>query len=204
MSSAGSITHWLARLKAGNPAAAQPLWEAYFQQLVRRARPKLTGRARSASDEEDVALSAFDSFCRGAAQGRFPRLDDRNDLWQVLIVLADRKAVNRVRHERRAKRGGGRVRPEGGLPAAGASTGDSPLAQVPGAEPTPEFAALVAEEYEWLLDCLGDARLRSVAVWKMEGYTIAEIAARLGCVPRTVDRHLQLIRDIWEEERGHG
>lgn len=44
-------------------------------------------------------LSAFHSFCRAAAQGRFPRLNDRNDLWQLLIVLSDRKAHNLVHRD---------------------------------------------------------------------------------------------------------
>jgi DNA-directed RNA polymerase specialized sigma24 family protein len=34
----------------------------------------------------------------------------------------------------------------------------------------------------------------------MEGYTIDEIAAKLGCVARTVDRKLRLIRRTWEKE----
>jgi DNA-directed RNA polymerase specialized sigma24 family protein len=200
MSSAGSVTHWLGRLKAGDQAAAQPLWEAYFRRLVERARRKLAGRPRPAADEEDVALSAFDSFCRGAEHGRFPRLDDRTDLWQLLVVIADRKAVDLVHHERRARRGGGKVLGEGALAGPGSSAADSPLGQIAGAEPTPEFAAQVAEECRRLLDRLGDAELRSVALWKMEGYTVEEIAARLGCVPRTVDRRLRLIRDLWQQE----
>jgi DNA-directed RNA polymerase specialized sigma24 family protein len=200
MSSAGSVTHWLGRLKAGDPAAAQPLWEAYFQRLVERARRKLAGRPRPAADEEDVALSAFDSFCRGAGLGRFPRLDDRHDLWQLLVVIADRKAIDLVQHERRAKRGGGRAPEQEALAAAGSSAGGSLLAGAQSPEPTPAFAAEVAEELQHLLDSLGDAELRSVALWKMEGYTVAEIAAWLGCVPRTVDRRLRLIRDIWEQE----
>ena len=80
MPSPGSVTCWIDQLKAGEPAAVQPLWEGYFQQLVARTRQKLTGRSRRAADEEDVALSAFDSFCRAAAQGRFPQLQDRDDL----------------------------------------------------------------------------------------------------------------------------
>jgi hypothetical protein len=44
-------------------------------------------------------------------------------------------------------------------------------------------------------------QLRSVAVWKMEGYTNAEIADKLGCVPVTVERKLQLIRSLWANER---
>jgi len=34
----------------------------------------------------------------------------------------------------------------------------------------------------------------------MEGYGLAEIATELGCVPRTVQRRLRLIRHIWERE----
>ena len=101
----GSVTGWLGRLKAGDPAAAKPLWDAYFARLVVLARARLRGAPRAAADEEDVALSAFDSFCRGAGEGRFPRLDDRDDLWQVLFLLTTRKAVGLVRHAGRANIG---------------------------------------------------------------------------------------------------
>ena len=67
---------------------------------------------RVAADEEDVALSAFDSFCRGAQRGRFPQLDDRDNLWRLLVVITSRKAVDLAQHEgppevrRRRARGG--------------------------------------------------------------------------------------------------
>jgi DNA-directed RNA polymerase specialized sigma24 family protein len=201
MSTAGSVTHWLARLKAGDPASAQPLWEKYFQELVKRARHQLGRTPRRAADEEDVALSAFHSFCRAAEAGRFPQLDDRHDLWQLLMVLTDRKAIDLVHHERRAKRGGGRVLDEGALTAdSGAAT---PLGRVEGPAPDPAFVALMADECRRLLDRLKDPELRTVALWKMEGYTIEEIADKLGCVPRTVDRRLRLIRTAWEKEIAH-
>ena len=69
-----------------------------------------------------------------------------------------------------------------------------------GREPTPEFAASVAEEYQRLLGCLADRELEAVALWRMEGYTVEEIAARLDCAPRSVKRKLRLIRGIWEKE----
>jgi DNA-directed RNA polymerase specialized sigma24 family protein len=200
MSSGGSVTLWISQLKAGDRGAAQPLWEAYFRLLVERARHKLAGTSRRAADEEDVALSGFASFCRGAARGCFPQLNDRHDLWQLLVVITDRKAIDQAHHERRAKRGGGKVVGEGAAPQGDSAGGDSPLAQVPAQEPTPEFAAQVAEEFQRLLDGLDDAELRSIALWKMESYTIDEIAAKLGCVPRTVNRRLQLIRSIWTKE----
>src|SRR5580704_19580705 len=107
MSSPDSIMHWLELLRTGNQAAAQELWERYFQRLVFLARAKLRGAISGAVDEE--ALSAFDSFCRGARQDRFPQLQDRNDLWKLLFVITARKATALVRRELRMKRGGGRV-----------------------------------------------------------------------------------------------
>ena len=200
MTSAGSVTYWIDRLKAGDPAAAQKLWEDYFQRLVSLARVKLQATPRRAADEEDVALSAFHSFCCGAEEGRFPRLSDRDDLWQLLVLLTARKAANLVRRERRHKRGGGKVLNASAL-AAGAVPGEeSGFLNLIGREPDPGFAAQVAEECRRLLERLGDPTLRAVAVWKMEGHTNDEIAAKIGRCTGTVERKLSLIRSIWEEE----
>jgi len=185
-----SVTHWLGRLKVGDPAAVGPLWERYFPLLVESARARLAGFPRRAADEEDVALSAFDSFCRDAAAGRLPRLDDRDDLWRVLLLITGQKALDLVRHESAAKRGGKRD-------ARGCD-----VESVACVEPTPEFAALMADEFRRLLGMLPDAELRTLAVWKMEGHTNEEIADRWGCVPRTVERRLKVIRSLWAGEVG--
>jgi DNA-directed RNA polymerase specialized sigma24 family protein len=188
-----SVTHWIRMLKGGDAVAAQKLWERYFQQLVRLAHRKLQGTLRAAASAEDVALSAFDSFCRGAEQGRFPQLKDRSDLWQLLVLITARKALDVAAYERRLKR---RRRPVGG------QAGEPPpdIEEVLGREPSPEFAAQVAEECQALLARLGDPELEAVAVWKMEGFTNEEIATKLGCVPRTVERKLRVIRSIWSQE----
>ena len=83
---------------------------------------------------------------------------------------------------------------------AGTGSEADELAQVVGAEPTPEFAAMVAEEYRRLLEALGDEELRRLAAWKLEGYSDAEIAGRLGCALRTVARRIKLIRTVWGAE----
>jgi DNA-directed RNA polymerase specialized sigma24 family protein len=192
------VTHWLDLLKAGDRAAVQPLWERHFRLLVVRARAALGTAPRRAADEEDVALSAFHSFCRGAEQGRFPQLNDRHDLWRLLLTLTARKAAHQVRDEFRAKRGGGKVSAEAELGPA--DDGEAALARVVGSEPTPQFAAQVAEEYRRLLDKLGDPDLRAIAVWQMEGDTVEDIARRLGRSERTVARKLAVIRDLWSGE----
>jgi DNA-directed RNA polymerase specialized sigma24 family protein len=194
-SSSGSVTCWIDQLKAGDPAAAQKVWERYFRRAVALARKKLQGIRRRAADEEDVALSALDSFCRGAKAGRFPQLADRHDLWQHIVLITARKAIDLVRHERRQKRGGGAVRGNSALDREGSSA-TAGMEQIAGAEPTPEFAAQLTEECERLLGLL-DPEMRSIALWKMEGYTNEEIAATLGCVSRTIERKLGRIRTIW-------
>jgi hypothetical protein len=87
MADDGSVTRWFGQLQAGDQAAAQQLWERYFRRLVGLARLKLRDAPCRSADEEDVALSAFDSFCRNAERGRFPQLADRNNLWRLLVVL---------------------------------------------------------------------------------------------------------------------
>ncbi len=200
-SQAGSVSGWLGQLQAGDAAAAQQLWERYFQQLVALARQRLRGAPTGGADEEDVALSAFASFCRGAEHGRFPRLDDREDLWRLLVTLTARKACHLLRDERRQKRGGGEVIQEAALPGPlPSSTAEAALEQIVGREPTPAFAAEVAEELEQLLGRLATDELRSIALRKMEGHTTEEIAAQLGCARSTVERRLRLIRLLWTEE----
>jgi DNA-directed RNA polymerase specialized sigma24 family protein len=194
----GSITGWIAGMKAGDLAAAQPLWERYFARMVILARGRLRTSGRrgrdAASDEEDAALSAFDSLCEGLVRGQFPQLADRDDLWRLLVVITTRKVRAQTRRQLRQKRGGGNVQPACDVDEP--DSDDDLLVRAVGSEPTPEFAAMVAEEYRLLLDRLGDDVLRKVAVLRMEGFTTDAVADQLGCSRRTVARQLALIRRI--------
>jgi DNA-directed RNA polymerase specialized sigma24 family protein len=190
MVSKQSITHWIQGAKAGDEHAVQKLWERYHARLVNLARRKLDGCRRCVADEEDAALAAFNSFCLKARAGRFPHLADRYGLWRLLVRITANKVIDQIKWERRARRG-----KPGQLLAGGAPSDGDLLANVVGDEPTPEFAASFAEELERLLAGLGET-LRQVVVWKMEGYTSPEIAARLGCTERTVARKLDLIRNL--------
>jgi DNA-directed RNA polymerase specialized sigma24 family protein len=200
MSDMGSITRWLDGLKAGDDAAAQKLWEDYFQRLVALARARLQGVQRRAEDEEDAALSAFDSFCRAAAQGRFPQLYNRDDLWRLLVLITVRKASDLAERAARIKRGGGEVRGDSALGDPVSRGPQQGWALIAGREPTPEIAAQAIEEYRRLLGLLADDELRSIATWKMEGLTNEEIAGRLSCAIPTVERRLRVIRKTWEAE----
>jgi DNA-directed RNA polymerase specialized sigma24 family protein len=191
MSNQGSVSRWLGPLQAGDAAAVEQLWQRYFSQLVQLARRKVHGGGQREA-AEDVALSAFDSFCRTAGAGRFPQLTDRDNLWRLLVVITARKAAHLTRDALRQKRSGG----------VGTREDDANLSldQLVSREPTPEFAVQAVEECQRLLRLLGDPELEAVALGRMEGYTVEEIAQQLGYVPRTIKRKLHLIRTLWEQE----
>jgi RNA polymerase sigma factor (sigma-70 family) len=188
MSADGSVTTWIRAISSGDDDVAQNLWERYFQRMVELARNKLRASSSRAADEEDVALSAFHSFCQAAADHRFPRLANRDDLWQVLVMLTARKALDQRKYDLRKKRSDASTKP----------LDDAALESIIGTDPDPAFAAMVADEFRHLLDKLDDAELRQIALRKLEGSTNEEIAAELNCTVRTVGRRLALIRDLWE------
>lgn len=179
---------------AGDSRAAQRAWEYYYERLIPLARRKLGGSARRIADEEDVVLVAFNSFLQGLKEGRFPRMEDRNDLWQVLVMLTARKAIDQRHYEQRQKRAGGEPHPSSDRDSAFAA-----LSQVIGSEPTPAFAAEVTEQLEILLMALNDSNLKGIALGKLEGYTNQELAQRMDCGVRTIERKLNLIRAVWEK-----
>ena len=200
MSSLSSVRIWVSQLKVGDPQAARDLWDTYFLRMVQVARCKLHGASGRMADEEDVALSAFKSFCRGTQEGRYAEVLEREDPWPLLLALTTHKAIDLVRHERRVKRGGPGKAPGRGSAPGEAGDGELSPSQLISKEPDPQAAFQVAEECQEILDRLSDTILRAIALWKMEGFTSEEIAAKLGCTTRTVERKLQLIRRFW----GHG
>ncbi len=189
-----SVSGWLKQLEAGSRnEAIEQLWERYFERMVRLARNHLRSQPRAAADEEDVALAAFDSFVRAVEEKRFPKLNDHNDLWRVLLTLTKRKAFDHVEQERTAKRGDGTVVQASALANDEGASPDDPLSR----EPDPHEAAALAEGLQQMLDLLGKADLRQVAVWRMEGYTNEEIAKKLNRSLATAERKVNAIRKIY-------
>jgi DNA-directed RNA polymerase specialized sigma24 family protein len=86
------------------------------------------------------------------------------------------------------------------MTAAPGDAAEPSLEEIVSREPSPEFAAQAAEECQRLLRLLGDPELESVALLKLEGYTVEHIAEKSGFVPRTIKRKLRLIRTLWAQE----
>jgi RNA polymerase sigma factor (sigma-70 family) len=192
---------WLKRLADGDEDAAREIWQKYFAQLVSVARRRLGALPRRVADEEDIAASAMGSFYRGVKDGRYAQLGDPNELWKLLATLTAHKAIKQARRHLALKRGGGLVRGESVFVKPDDVEAARGIAQVLGREPTPQFAAMMAESWGELLGGLDDETLRTVALYRIEGYTNAEIAEQLECSERTVERHLVQIRGIWQAEK---
>ena len=180
MSKNGSVTHWIEEIKKGNRTAAQELWERYFAQLVRHARVRLKTSSRRVTDEEDLALSVLDRFVRAAEDGRYPSLSDRSGLWRLLVKMTARKLIDRHRYENRQRRSAERVTYQVDGLAHGTTS--------------PEFAVIMADEVQRLIDCLQEEKLQQLAIGKLEGYTNEEMADQLDCSVRTVERMMARIR----------
>lgn len=190
MNSPSSVSTWIRRLQEGDQAAARPLWQRYHAQLVALAREQLAGPLRSAA--EDVATHAFAVFCQAIQDGRYPDVTRRDDLWRLLLTITLNSA-------RRFGRDATRQRRDVRRTLLAADLFDLPgadLDALAGSEPDPALAAELADELRDLLGRLPED-LRPVAIDLLAGWSPAEIAARLECSLRTVERRRERIRQYW-------
>lgn len=191
-----SVTLWIGELKDGNDEASRKLWERYFDKLTRLAARRLGSAPRRIADEEDVAVSVFESLCRGAAEGRFEKMQDRSDLWKLMTAMVGMKAVDQIRRQTAQKRGGQNVRGESIFAGSEASQIGG-LSQMLHGDPTPEFIASMEEQLTEMFRILPDKSLREVARLRFEGYPNEEIAQSLDISLRSVERKLKVIRELW-------
>jgi RNA polymerase sigma factor (sigma-70 family) len=202
---AESLSSLVERLRRGDEHAAEELWRRYYHRILRLAARRLPQSLRRTRDEEDVALSAFHSFVKGVQDDRFANLAESDNLWGLLIVLTTRKVQAHMRHHSRQKRGGGKVRGESVFIDPRQPGQGSGIGGIAGEVTEPALEAEMAEAASGMLDALQDENLREIAILRMEGYLVDEIAAELDISKRAVERRLQLIRKIWTESDGeHG
>ncbi len=189
-----SAVRWIERVGCGDESAVERLWAAYFPKLVRLAQSRLGQQQRKIIDAEDLALSAFHSFCKGVANHRFPSLTGKDSLWRLLVSITLNKTFQAIRDQGRLKRGGGFRE----LPYVDDGKGfEHTITNLVSREPSPEFAIELAEQLNSLLSALGDRELVQIAQWKLEAYTNQEIATFAGKSVRTIERKLKIIHHIW-------
>lgn len=192
----GSISILLQRLKFGDQRASSEIWKRYIERLLPLARKQLRGLRDPVVDEEDLLLSVFDRFFKAAQEERFAKLENREDLWQVLLVLTERRATDQYRRTNAQKRGGPGGRDEGDA-AAGGHVDD--ILEFAERGPTPEFAVIFADQLETALCRIQEPSTQEAALLRMEGYELKEIAEKLGISLSSVKRKLRVVRDLWSQ-----
>jgi hypothetical protein len=179
--------------------AEAEIWRRYFPQLLALARRSLDARTRRREDEEDILQSMYNSFCARLKRGEF-ELEGRNDLVKLLMTMTlfkTRRTVARHRRQRRDTR-----RELAPAPLDGEQSAARAFEEMDRKAPTPADAAAFNEEVQERLAAL-DPTLRQIVLWKIEGYTNAEIASKgkLHCAERTIERKLQRIRELWTRDQ---
>jgi RNA polymerase sigma factor (sigma-70 family) len=198
MASDGSVTRLIRLLRSAVAAerdlAARLIWRRYFQDLLELARNNLNKRIRRREDEEDVLQSMYKSFCLREQRGEYD-LTGRDALWRLLVTITLRKARNATKKQTRDRRDIGREQTI--VDGDGSESPHWALEQMDASGPSPAEAALLNEALQRRLEVLDDPELRQIALWRLEGYTNREIADRLDCTERSVERRMERIRSKW-------
>lgn len=192
--SGNSVTQWIGDAKA-NPTGESfaKLWHRYMKLVARTATQRLSLSLRRVVDGEDIASEVFSELSRGFEDGRFHDLADRDDLWQILVVLTERRARHWYRRSQAQKRGGGKL--EFLIEQPDVSNDELPFSQIADKGPTPQDAAYLSDELQNFLHSLPNDPLRRIAIDWLTGFTQQEIADRHSIGVGAVERRLGIIRE---------
>jgi len=189
-----SVTMMLSKLKGGDDLAAQLIWDKFFGRVRGLAKNKLGAISKRTGDEEDIALSAINALYIGAKDGRFQKLENRDDLWQILCMITSRKAASAWRKQSSRKEVGESIISGGKFNENGLG-----IEHIASAVPDDAYVDSLSETSRELLEGL-EERLREVALLKLQGYKNQEIADKIGRSIKSVERYLATIREEWNSE----
>ena len=192
ISSVGKITRAINALSTDREVAAELLWDQFFERLCRFAQSRISMRQQRLIDNEAIAASAMFALLDGIENGRFDSINNRNELWRMLMTVAARKASNARRHHDCLKRGGGRVRGDSVFIGAGGFN----LVTQPRHDTDPADCVEVELVCEELLSRLPDDVYRQIALLKMAGFSNQEISGKLGCTTRTIERKMNVVQKL--------
>jgi len=188
----GSVSNWLKELKTGDQNAVEAIWNRYYQRVVEFAIRKMKINPDRAIDGEDIAQLTMHRFCLNATSGNYPDLDDRQQLWDLLVVYTLNRIRKHLRECNRTKRSGmHRV------------VFEFKRSQVLQDLRSPEAPTIMADMVQSWLDRLDredpSGQLKQIAIWSMEDISGSEIARIMKKRKSAILQQIRLIRLLWEE-----
>lgn len=187
MSVVSSFAVVLERLRRGEEDAATEVYRRFAGRLMAVARERLNPLLRRKADPEDIIQSAYGSFFYHLADGEY-ELRNWSSLWGVLLLIVTRRCCRLARRYNADKRD---LHNEVAVAGGDDWSDRIPL---PGREPSPEDAAVLADLLDKLLRSLPDDRDREILQLRLQGCTVAEIGERVGYTRGTVRGVLDTIR----------
>jgi RNA polymerase sigma-70 factor (ECF subfamily) len=176
-------------LRRGDEQAAQQVFDAYVNSLLKLARKRISQRLNRRVDPEDIVQSVFRTFFRRVKEGQL-QIVEEDDLGKLLTCMTTRKALRQVAKHTAAKRDCSRE----GDP-------DAPIAMedVAAVEPSPEVVVAFLDLLEHFLGSLRPQD-RQILELRLEDYGTLEIARILGTSDRHVRRALEHIRAVVKQD----
>lgn len=188
----GSVSNWLKELKTGDENAVEAIWNRYYQRVVEFAIQKMKINPDRAVDGEDIAQLTMHRFCLKATSGDYPDLDDRQQLWDLLVVYTLNRIRNHIRECNRIKRSG-----------MHRLVFEFKRSQAIEDLQSPEAPTIMADMVQTWLERLDredpSGQLKQIAIWSMEDISGTEIARILKKRKSSVLRQIRLIRLLWED-----
>jgi RNA polymerase sigma-70 factor (ECF subfamily) len=186
----------LDRLRGGDHSAADLIFQRFARRLVGLARSHLDNRLRQKVDAEDVVQSVFRTFFGRSAQGEF-EFANWGGVWSLLVLLTVRKCARRAVYFQADCRD---VRRELASTTDEAAT-DLQFFEAIADVPTPDEAVIMAETVEEVICRLSGPKERQIFELSLQGYSIAEISAKIGHYERGIERVRGKIKQLLEEMR---
>jgi DNA-directed RNA polymerase specialized sigma24 family protein len=180
MSSAHSVSEWIASLRQGQVESIQKLWDRFRSRLLEAARIKLAKSPKTLVDEEDVSQSVLIDIWEGINIGLFDDVRNRDELWWLLLKITKRRIVDSVRHETSLKRHGTRI--------------FFTLEELIDPRTSTDVIDELENSANVVLATLHNPELQKIAHLRIMGYAVHEIAEQLSIPKRSIERKLQLIR----------
>ena len=177
------LTELVRRHRDGDPEAAEKIFEHYSRRLCPLAERHLSQKVAGRVEGDDILQSVFRTFFARTAKGEF-QIDSRAQLWQLLVKITVLKARQKGRHHTAKKRDVRNERP---------ISGEDWLAEFADREPGPEEAAALVDQIESLLHGLPPL-YEEILQGRLQGYPVAEIAAKFEVSRQTVYRALSLLQ----------
>jgi DNA-directed RNA polymerase specialized sigma24 family protein len=195
----GSVTRVIQLAQLGESDAVRHLSHRYYNMISELAATMIIGRAKHVVGGDDIANNVLHLFFDGARRGRFLGIQNRDDFWSLLSMMAARKAISEMRKATAKKRGGNRVKTESEFPSLQSSEEEQitfDINQIPDKIALPELQSLMREQHSLLINELGGDAKREVVDLRLRGYKDQEIADKLRVSKRYVEEIMATARNI--------